>query len=163
MDEASLARTHFPSKRDAWLSIVLWVAAAACVLAGVVNLTAAPIRVGSVSVLIVLCGVAGLILWILYGTHYRFSGETLDIRSGPFRFRVPLGEVVSVEPSRNPLSGPACSLDRLLIRYGRREILVSPEDRLAFLDALATRGSRLVRDGDRIIKRATPGQAATGG
>ena len=76
----------------------------------------------------------------------------LDIRSGPFRFRVPLGEVISVEPSRNPLSSPACSLDRLLIRYGRRQIMVSPKDRLAFLDALARRGSQLVRDGDRVIK-----------
>jgi hypothetical protein len=146
-----LAQAYFPSKRDAWLSIVLWVAAAACVLAGLIlTRMDAP-----VAVFIVLCGAAGLILWILYGTHYRFSGETLDIRSGPFRFAVPLDEVVSVEPSRNPDSGPACSLDRFLIRYGHRQILVSPEDRAAFLDALAARGSQLVRDGDRIVKRAS--------
>src|SRR5688572_26563805 len=151
---SGLARTAFPSKRDAWLSIVLWAASTSCVVAAIVNVMRRDSSVEDVVVLIALCGVAGLILWVLYGTHYRFSGETLDIRSGPFRFRVPLREVVSVEPSRNPLSGPACSLDRLLIRYGHRQILVSPEDRSGFLDALARGGSQLVRDGDRIVKGA---------
>lgn len=155
MEQGRSAQTCFPSKRDTWLSVVLWVAATACVAAGVFNLTGAAGTIVKAVVLIVLSGAAALMLWVLYGTNYWLSGEMLDIRSGPFRFCVPLGEVISVEPSRNPLSSPACSLDRLLIRYGRKQIMVSPKDRLEFLDALATRGSQLVRDGDRIIKRGS--------
>jgi hypothetical protein len=144
-------RTRFPSKRDAWLTVVLWIAAAMCLASGIAAVTAEP-SVGTIVLLMLLTDVAGLMLWILYGTSYTFAGDLLDIRSGPFRFKVPVAEVVSVEPTRNPLSSPACSLDRLLIRYGTRQIMVSPEDRSAFLDALARRGSRLARAGDRLAR-----------
>lgn len=148
MDE--VGRTHFPSKRDAWLTVVLWIAAAMCLAAGVAQVGVGP-SAGRLVFLIVLLGVAALVLWVLYGTSYTFAGDLLDIRSGPFRFKVPVADVVSVHPSRNPLSSPACSLDRLLIRYGTRQIMISPDDRSAFLDTLARRNSRLVRDGDRLV------------
>jgi hypothetical protein len=144
-------RTRFPSKRDAWLTVVLWIAAATCLASGVAGVAADP-SLGKVVLLIVLADVAALVLWILYGTSYTFAGDLLDIRSGPFRFKVPVADVVSVEPSRNPLSSPACSLDRLLIRYGTRQILVSPQDRSAFLDTLARRGTRLARAGERLLR-----------
>jgi hypothetical protein len=143
--------TRFPSKRDAWLTVVLWIAAAMCLASGIAALAAEP-SVGGIVLLVVLADVAALMLWILYGTSYTFAGELLDIRSGPFRFKVPMADVVSVEPTRNPLSSPACSLDRLLIRYGTRRIMVSPRDRSAFLDALARRGTRLARAGDRLVR-----------
>ena len=143
--------TRFPSKRDAWLTVVLWIAAATCLASGTAALAAEP-SFGGIVLLVVLADVAALMLWILYGTSYTFAGELLDIRSGPFRFKVPVADVVSVEPTRNPLSSPACSLDRLLIRYGTRRIMVSPKDRSAFLDALARRGTRLARAGDRLVR-----------
>ena len=144
-------RTRFPSKRDAWLTVVLWIAAATCLASGIAVVAAEP-GVGTIILLMLLADVAALMFWILYGTTYTFAGDLLDIRSGPFRFKVPLADVVSVEPTRNPLSSPACSLDRLLIRYGTRRIMVSPKDRSAFLDALARRGPRLARAGDRLVR-----------
>ena len=144
-------RTRFPSKRDAWLTVVLWIAAATCLASGIAVVAAEP-GIGTIILLMLLADVAALMFWILYGTTYTFAGDLLDIRSGPFRFKVPLADVVSVEPTRNPLSSPACSLDRLLIRYGNRQIMVSPEDRSAFLDALARRGPRLARAGDRLVR-----------
>lgn len=145
-------RTRFPSKRDSWLSVLLWVGAVASIAGGLSQLALAASILVRMLVLAMLLGTASLMLWVLYGTHYTFAEDELDIRSGPFRFRVPLAQVVSAEPSRNPLSSPACSLDRLLIRYGRRRILVSPEDRREFLETLARRGSGLVRKGDRVVK-----------
>lgn len=152
MQHGESDRTRFPSKRDMWLTILLWVAAAGCVAGGVSQLASGANIVARVLILVMLLGAAILVLWILYGTHYTFAEDKLVIRSGPFRFRVPLSEVISAEPSNNPLSSPACSLDRLLIRYGHRRILVSPERRAEFLETLSRRGSDLVLRGDRVVK-----------
>ncbi|MFQ5610075.1 MAG: PH domain-containing protein [Woeseiaceae bacterium] len=43
-----------------------------------------------------------------------------------------------MQPTRNPLSSPALSLDRLKITYGpkNRKVLVSPADKESFVQAL---------------------------
>ena len=41
----------------------------------------------------------------------------LVVRSGPFHWTIPLRSVRSVVPTRNPLSSPAVSLDRLRIEH----------------------------------------------
>lgn len=144
----------FSSKRDAWLSAVIWIGALACLgAAALIIWYGTGGRLDAIPA-VLLAATAALLLWVLYGTRYTFSGGVLEARCGPFRFRVPLGDITSAEPSRDPLSGPACSLDRLLIRYGSRRILVSPSDRRGFLDALVRHGAGLVRDGDRVVKAA---------
>ena len=57
-------------------------------------------------------------LHALYSVAYTLDASDLRIRASFFRWRVPLADIESIEPTRNPLSSPACSLDRLLIRYG---------------------------------------------
>lgn len=140
----------FPSKRDAWLTAVIWAGAVACVLGAATILGAkgplgAKLALGVVPALI-----APFMLWVLYGTHYTFSDGVLVIRSGPLRYRVPLEEVVSVTPSRNPLSSPALSLDRIQVVYGRRKILISPAPRSEFLEVMARHAPQLVRRGDTL-------------
>lgn len=82
----------------------------------------------------------GLPLWVFLGTAYRVDGQTLNVRSGPFRWSVPLRDIQSVRDSRSTLSGPALSLQRLEIVYGAgRRLLVSPADRTAFLSAIGHR------------------------
>ncbi len=157
-----VGRTRFPSKRDLWLTALIWAGVVPCLGASLV-LAAAPGSPGVRALILALLGTtAALMLWVLYGTHYTFAGEDLRIRSGPFRFTVPLAEITSVEPCRNPLSSPALSLDRLLIRYGRRSILVSPEPRLEFLDMLCARATGLVRRGDRVVRADSPLAVAPG-
>jgi len=80
---------------------------------------------------------AVLPVWLLLSTHYTITDTDLRVRSGPFTWRVPLAEITSVTPTRNPLSSPALSLDRLRIEYGRgRTLLISPQDREGFLACL---------------------------
>ena len=132
---------RFVSKRDAWLVAVLWAASlvdfavAAWLWSGG---AAAPRFVAPLLV------AAGLFqLHVLYATDYTVDGETLRIRASLFRWRIPLASIESVEPTRNPLSSPACSLDRLLIHHGGgRRVMVSPEDKDGFLRALAQRRPR---------------------
>lgn len=58
-------------------------------------------------------------------------------KAGPFSWIVPLREITSIEPTRNPASSPARSLDRLLVRYGGgEELMVSPGDKAGFMAAI---------------------------
>jgi hypothetical protein len=78
-------------------------------------------------------------LWLLLGTRYQLMAERLLVRCGPFRWRILLAEIRAVTPIRSLLSGPALSLDRLRVDYGRwRSVLISPRDRHAFLADLAS-------------------------
>jgi len=80
--------------------------------------------------------------------------DELRIRCGPFRYRVPLAEIDLVQPSHNPLSSPAASLDRLLIKWHeeRRRILISPAPEADFLRELDRRCPQLTLEGDRLVK-----------
>ena len=107
---------------------------------------------------------AGFMLWVLYGTSYTLTKSELLIRCGPFRMRFPLADVESVTPTRNPLSSPACSLDRLSIRgrAKRRRVLISPEPKDRFLMELAKRCPGLRLAGDRLVSATTPDDPAGG-
>ena len=87
--------------------------------------------------------VQGFIEWIFHTTYYLVESDELRIRSGMFRWRIPIERIESVEPTNNPLSSPALSLDRLDIRYGSKNILVSPEDREGFMAALRAVNPRI--------------------
>lgn len=77
---------------------------------------------------------------LLITTRYTLTADALLVRSSIFRWRVPLATIERVYPTRNPLSSPALSLNRLAIRYGRfGYLLISPEDRAAFVGALLAR------------------------
>ena len=129
--------TRFPSKVDRWLVVVL-IGAAGLVLWSVASAVrdglngADAIALG----LAVLVGVA-LPVWMLLQTDYRVEAGRLRVRCGPFRWSVALDEIESLRPTRNPLSSPALSLDRLELRYrnGKR-LLLSPADKRGFIEAL---------------------------
>lgn len=128
----------FASKVDLWLRVVTW--AGAFVPIGALITLAMRGQRGALWLIPVLLIPGALSLWILWSTDYTFTGTDLHIRSGPFRWRVPVHSVRAVSPTRNPLSSPALSLDRLRIEYGYSQtIMVSPTDKTGFLDALQAR------------------------
>lgn len=143
----------FQSKRDFWIVALIWLGAAMAIFGGFAQFSSnAPVWL-RVTILVALVTLAGLMLWILYGTKYAFTKDLLLVVCGPFRYRVPLSEIEGVRPSRNPLSSPACSLDRVLIEWrgGRRRILISPAAKLDFLQQLDERCPRLRLEGDRLV------------
>jgi membrane protein YdbS with pleckstrin-like domain len=130
---------RFKSKVDSWLVAVAIVTGLGALAAGAVAF-----REGSpgslLTFLVVVALVVALPISLLAGTHYTFDGDALRIRSGPFRWNIPLAEIRGVQPTRNPLSSPALSLDRLRITYGPgRFIMISPENKEGFLRELAKR------------------------
>ena len=151
---SAIPQRRFPSKRDRWLAIVLWGATVALVYASIDVATSATPGIFKLMFLLICIPSALLMPWILYGTFYTLTEEALLIRCGPFRNRVPVSAIQEVTPSRSPVSGPACSLDRLHIKYrgSRLGILVSPSDKQSFLQDLAGLDSQLSLQGDRIVR-----------
>ena len=146
--------TSFRTKRDRWLVILIWAGALLSIVGGVAQMgIQAPAILRGITLLF-LVGAAGFMLWVLYTTEYSISEVELLARCGPFRYRVPLSEIESVTPSRDPRSSPAGSLDRLLICWsgGRRRLLISPEPRREFLQQLSAHCPHLRLRGDQLIR-----------
>jgi hypothetical protein len=137
-----LTDTHapqvFPSKVDRWLRAVAW--ASVLVPVGALIMVAARGERGALWLMPVILIPGAFPLWLLSSTDYTFTDTDLHIRSGPFRWRVPIAGVRAVTATRNPLSSPALSLDRLRIEYGHSQtIMVSPADKVGFFYALTAR------------------------
>jgi membrane protein YdbS with pleckstrin-like domain len=140
----------FVSKRDGWLVAVIWCACALGLAALLPALWASRAETLGFWVALATLATLGIGPWVLYSTAYTVSANELLIRSGPLRWRVPFAEIRNIEPSQNPLSSPACSLDRLLIEYGKQRIMVSPLDRAGFLRAVAGRCPQLRAEGEHL-------------
>ncbi|MFN0054273.1 MAG: PH domain-containing protein [Planctomycetales bacterium] len=98
--------------------------------------------------------VAAIYFGLIFPMRYGLDDAYLRIRSGIFRKQIPLVEVSEVYPTRNPLSSPALSLDRLYVKFGAgffKAVMISPADRDRFLEELATKAG-LRRDGERLFR-----------
>jgi hypothetical protein len=131
-----LSAKHFKSKVDSWIVLVLVaiIVIDVAVVGKIVIAGGDPLQ-STITIIVCLLAIA-FIVSLMLGTYYMVDGDTLIIRSGPVRFKVSVSQIESVKASRSLLSSPAMSLDRLLIRYGKRRILVSPEDKTGFLKAI---------------------------
>ena len=155
-DSLAIPQRHFPSKRDTWLTIVLW-GAALGLLYGCIDVATSPTPAIFKVLFLLICIPSALLMpWVLYGTSYTLTDEALLIRCGPFRNRVLVSAIQEVTLSRHPVASPACSLDRLHIKYqGSRDgILISPAAKRSFLQDLASRDSQLSLQGDGIVRSA---------
>ena len=128
---------RFNSKIDTWLLYLL----IAVMVFEVVVMTIAAIQMNdplaTTALIVTALLILALIGSLLTHTYYSIDGNTLKIVSGPFRWKVPIDQIHKIKATRNPLSSPALSLDRLRIEYGnKRAILVSPADKSAFLKAV---------------------------
>ena len=126
----------FRSAVDWWCYVVFGIAgitALGAVMPTLASGRSSQIAVGLATLLIAV----GLPIWLLLSTVYTVDQQELKVRSGPFRWTIPLAEIASVRESSSLLSAPALSLKRLEILYGRGEsILLSPADRDGFLRAI---------------------------
>lgn len=145
----------YPSKRDAWLAVVLWISVATMLFGAWVVWQVpgrSPYQLAWTAVFLLF---AGFMVWILHGTRYELRGEALVIRSGPFRWSRSVHAIREVHPTHNPLSSPALSLDRLAIRFRGHKlpVMISPVRRDEFLTDLVARAPHLERQGDRLVER----------
>lgn len=90
------------------------------------------------ALLILMVPVASLIHTVLT-TAYTIENDYLYIKSGFVSKVVDIGAIRKISETRNPISAPAMSLDRLEIFYNRFDsIIISPENKGEFVDCLKT-------------------------
>jgi len=145
----------YPTKRDAWLLVLLWGLTGFCAYISVtVHLEpVAPwMKIFATCFFAVFTLVCGALSILPYYTEYWLDSENLTIGVGPLRSKIPLSEITEVFPTRNPLSAPAWSLDRLHVRFrsSRFGALISPQRQQEFLLELARRAPNLELEGDRL-------------
>lgn len=135
--------TRYKSKVDAWLAAVA-IGPGVLVVPVMVLATRVDGRVDATSVMVaavVLVTAIAIPLWVFATTRYEVTRDSLVVRCGPVRSRIPLAAIRSIKPSRSMASAPALSLDRLELELDTgRKVLISPDDRSAFLSALARAG-----------------------
>jgi len=132
---------YFPSKRDWWLGLLIW---------GLVLLAAVPALLKpEKGQFIIMIAVILFIGWIWFGTGYEILDDELKVRCGPFRQRIPLQEIREIKRTRSPLSSPACSLDRMEIKYGKsKRVMISPADKEGFIKMLTGKSPQIHLDED---------------
>jgi hypothetical protein len=148
----SAEQTHwYRSKVDWWAGLIL-VGMPAMTLAVSVIMAldgnTSGMLVGLGSVLFVLC----LYIGVIFPMRYGLNDTHLVVRFGLCHPRIPLAEIKEVTPTRNPLSSPALSLDRLWVQCGTGDaVMISPAERNRFLDDLAEKAG-LKREGNRLVR-----------
>lgn len=126
----------FPSKRDAWLVwLIRGIPVAVLTMVVMASWNGDP-RGPLIGVALLILLELAIFEWVLKSTYYVIEDGTLEIHCSFLRWRIPIAGIRSIKPTRDPSSSPALSLDRLRIDYGTKHILVSPEDRGGFVDAL---------------------------
>lgn len=131
----------FRSKVDLWLAGLVVVALGGSFVA---SLLAAELDEPSTWLpAIIVTATLALVGSLSVPTLYTLSRSDLAVRSGLLRRSIPLTAILRVHPTRNPISSPAWSLDRLSIHYmdGRQRgyLLISPVDGDFFLTLLRER------------------------
>jgi hypothetical protein len=94
---------------------------------------------GPAWVAVIIAGILFLFIGYLFlSTRYLVQDHFLIIQVGfLYQKKIDILSIKRVRPSRNPLSAPATSLDRLEIRHGKSGFeLISPKDKNGFIQLL---------------------------
>jgi len=117
------------SKRDAWLGILLLGSTGYSSIVTLFDL-----GISAISMLLV--AIFGFCCWIWFGTYYKIEKEILFVHCGPFKNKVEIAKIKHIKDTRNPLSSPALSVDRIELRGDGVFIILSPKSKLEFINHL---------------------------
>ncbi|SFC66986.1 PH domain-containing protein [Parapedobacter composti] len=86
-------------------------------------------------------GASACCIPLFLATRYIIEGEHLTIKAGLFyKKHIPISAIRKISETRNPISAPAPSLDRLEIHYNRFDsVVISPKDKWAMITELTQR------------------------
>ena len=82
--------------------------------------------------------VTAFCIHLFLATHYAIDGDKLIVHSGVlYKKKIAIASVRKIKETKNPISAPAPSLDRLEIFYNRFDsIIISPKDKPRFIAEL---------------------------
>lgn len=86
---------------------------------------------------LILLIVLGFILWVLFSIEYKIEGDFLYVKVASLVVEeIKIADITSIVATRTLLSAPAASFDRICIKCERREVVVSPRNKKAFIQDL---------------------------
>ena len=145
----------YPSKRDWWLMLLMRGLAVFFIYTAFTVHTepVAPwMKVFATGFFAVMSLLLIALCILPFYTSYSLDPNNLTIRLGPFSKAIPIADITEAYPSRNPLSSPAWSLDRVRIRLASHWFgaLISPVRKHEFLAELARLAPHLHLADDRV-------------
>lgn len=88
--------------------------------------------------------VSGFVIYIFMATYYIISDNDLVVKCGfLYKTTIKIDRIKKLVETNNPLSSPATSLDRIAIHSYNNFILVSPKDKMDFINHLKTINPRI--------------------
>lgn len=149
-------RKAYRSKKDLWIVITFWICALLLLIFSIFSFTVITLvntPFGVVLGLVILMS-ALMTVHIIYRTDYTLTKDTLIVRCGVFKTKVPLEKIKEIYPASSIISGAALSTDRLKIKYepSRFGLYVSPENKEEFLSDLAGLRDDLDFEGGRVVR-----------
>lgn len=135
----------FNSKKDWWLTLIIWGGALFAIGSGMYGLMEKPADLFIIFIVIFGAIIVPLfMLWMWFTTYYILNEENLIIKYGPFKSTIPLQSINRVKKTNNPLSSPALSLKRVEIHYDKyNSVFISPVDRDEFIALLCKRSPQI--------------------
>mgnify|MGYP001301424944 CR=1 FL=1 len=144
---------EFRPKTDRYFVVLISAVLLAILAAFIAPILLAPESdAASTAVLLTLCALTiGFVLWITLTVRYVFHPDSLYVRGGPFRSRIPYSEITRVAPTRDILYGYRLltSRDAIEIFYKSAQlgsVKISPRDAGRFLHELRRRCPQAVFD-----------------
>jgi len=74
---------------------------------------------------------------IFLNTYYIIDGDKLIVKSSfLINIKILIVDITKIEQTRNIISSPALSLDRIEVFYGKTSVIISPRNKVEFIDEL---------------------------
>ncbi|MGM8215444.1 PH domain-containing protein [Bacillaceae bacterium W0354] len=119
----------FPSKKDLLFWFLLWGSALLMILPGIIAL--------DLITFLVMAPWGLALIWLWYTTGYLIEEDTLIVKFGPFKKKININNIRSLSKTKNLLSSPALSLDRIEVTYNNYDfIYISPLHQKEFIQFL---------------------------
>ena len=87
--------------------------------------------------LILLFFITLLIVYAFLSIYYLVVGNELIVKSAfGMKVIVPIDSITKIKETKNLISSPAASLDRIEISYGKKAVIISPQNKKEFISQL---------------------------
>jgi len=74
---------------------------------------------------------------IFLNTYYIIDGDKLIVKSSfLINIKILIVDITKIEQTRNIISSPALSLDRIEVFYEKTSVIISPRNKVEFIDEL---------------------------
>ena len=115
----------YRSKIDWWLMVIVFVPFVFIIVKATIDREIEMVLTGFVLI--------GLVLLLLWTIKYKIEGVVLTV----WFTKIEIKNIKKIYKTRNPLSSPALSIDRIAIVYNKYdEVLISPKDKEQFVEDL---------------------------